>query len=90
MPRLSEKKLQKIKEEILYILFNNSPKALFTCEVAEELIRDEEFTKQLLENLHQEKLIVKITKNPEGYDYTKRAKWQLSNGTYEAYKNLSN
>ncbi len=88
MPRISEKKTLKIKEKILELLFDSSPRSLFTSEIAEELARDEEFIKRLLRELHKEKFISKISKNNRGKNFLARRKWQLSQETYNAYKKL--
>ena len=88
MSKISQKKMTKIKENILAILFDNSPKALYTNRIGEELCRDEEFIKKLLEELHKEKLVTKITKNSRGKSFLARRKWQLSDTAYNAYKKL--
>lgn len=88
MTRLSKEKTQKIKEEILSIIYHNSPKAMFTNSIAQELIRDEEFTKRLLLELKREGLVNEIKKSKEGYEYCKWRRWKLSQKTQEAYKNL--
>ena len=88
MSKISKEKQQKIKEEILSLLFEKSPKSLYTYEVAKELIRDEEFIKRLLKELSRDKLVIKISKNKEGIDFLARRRWQLSPATYKAYKEL--
>lgn len=85
MPRLSEQKKQKISEHILSVLYDNFPRPLFTSKIAQEIARDEEFTKQLLVNLKLKEVIVPITKNPKGVDYLKRTRWRLSNQAHQAY-----
>lgn len=89
MPIISRKKEEKIKEAILLLLFQNSPKAMFTYCIAQEIARDEEFTKKLLLDLEARKLVVAVKKNNKGLDYIRRTKWRLSNKVYEAYKKLS-
>jgi len=86
MPQISQKKEEKIKEIILALLFQNSPKALFTAHISQELARDEEYVKKLLENLEAKKLIIPIKKNSEGLDYKKRTRWRLSDKAYSTYK----
>ena len=86
MPKISQKKKDKIAEQILHYLFTISPLAVFTSTVANEIARDEEFTKILLINLKSKNLIVEINKNPEGTPSTKRQRWRLSDKAYEAYK----
>jgi len=90
MPKLSEKKKDKISEHILSVLYDNFPKPLFTSEIAAEVARDEEFTKKLLLNLKDKQLAVLIDKTPLGLTYIKRARWRLSNKVQEAYFKQTN
>ena len=85
MPRLSQQKEEKIKEQILYYLFSKFPKQLFTVEVATEIARDEEFVKRLLLELEKKQLVVKVSKNPLGINYSRRTRWRISNKAHEAY-----
>jgi len=84
--RISKEKRDKISEQILAVLFNNSPNSIFTSKIAENIARDEEFTKQLLKELWQNNLVVPIKKNSKGLAFTRRIKWRLSNQAYAAYK----
>ena len=86
MPRISSQKIEKISEQILSYLFKTFPKQIFTSEIAQELARDEEFTKKLLLQLEKKKLIIKINKNSQGFEYSRRLRWRISNKTYEIYK----
>jgi hypothetical protein len=86
MPKLSQEKKDKISEQILNYLFTISPEPKFTVDVADNIIRDEEFTKLLLLELEKKKLIVQINKNKNGVDYLKRQRWRLSNRAFEVYK----
>ena len=89
MPSISNKKRSKISEQILSYLYSTSPEASFTSRIAEEIIRDEEFTKSLLEELEKNKLVTRVTKGPQGQDYTRWSRWRLSNAAFEAYKKLN-
>ena len=84
--KISDKKREKISEQILAFLFSVSPKPTFTSHIAQEIARDEEFVKKLLLELKSKKLIIEIKKNPEGIDYVRRSRWRLSDSTYQAYK----
>ena len=84
--RISDKKKEKISEQILSYLYSINPKPIFTVQVAQELARDEEFVKKLLLNLQKEGFVVEIKKNPKGVPYIKRTRWKLSDKAYEAYK----
>ena len=86
MPTISEQKKEKISEQILHYLFGIFPKQVFTSEIARELARDEEFTKILLQELEKKQLIIKIDKNPEGIQYSRRLRWRISNKSYDIYK----
>ncbi|MCL6500687.1 MAG: hypothetical protein K6T16_01485 [Candidatus Pacearchaeota archaeon] len=89
MPRISSKKEEKIKESVLNLLFQNSPKALFTAKIAMEIARDEEYVKKLLSELEQKGFVVAIKKNSKGRDYKRRVRWRLDTKVYDAYKKLS-
>ncbi len=90
MPQISQEKKDKISEQILAYLFNQSPESKFTSTIAKELARDEEFTKKLLTKLQKQKLIIKIKKNSSGTKYIRRERWILSNSTFEIYKKHQN
>ena len=86
MPQISDKKKEKISEQALHYLFSISPETKFTSDIAKELARDEEFTKKILLDLKEKKLLVEVNKNNKGIDYLKRQRWRLSNDVYEIYK----
>jgi predicted transcriptional regulator with HTH domain len=72
MPVVSAKKKEKISEQLLHYLFSVSPIAQFTSKISEEIARDEEFTKSLLQNLHSKNLVLPILKSKSGKNYKKR------------------
>lgn len=88
MSRISEQKIKKIKEIILSFLFHNSPKAFYTYGIAQEIARDEEFIKRILQELAKEELVVKVDKNPKGIKYLRRERWRLTNKAFKAYSGL--
>jgi hypothetical protein len=90
MPIISDKKVQRIKEDILSYLYNNPLNPLFTSQIAEEMIRDEEFTLRLLNEMHESKLIKKISSNSNGKQFLSRRKWTLRPEVYSKYKELIN
>jgi len=87
--KISKDKLDRIKEEILSTIFRNSPNALFSSEIAHNIIRDDEFTKKLLLELEEKNLVSRVSKNNEGIDYTKRMRWRLTTPVYQAYEQLN-
>jgi len=86
MPVISTQKKDRISEQILHHLFTLSPESIFTSKIAESIARDEEFTKVLLLQLKEKKLVVEVNKNNKGLDYKQRQRWRLSNQAYEVYK----
>jgi len=87
--QISKEKQEKISEQILAYLFSVNPKAVFTANIAQEIARDEEFTKKLLLSLKKKGFVLEINKNPKGIAYTKRSRWKLTDKTYILYKNLN-
>lgn len=83
--KISEKKKEKISEQIIAFLYSQSPKPLFTVEVAHEMARDEEFIKKLLIELKNKNLVAEIKKNPRGKEYVKRSRWKISDAAFTAY-----
>ena len=86
MPKISDQKIEKISEQILFHLYSVFPKQVFTSDIAKELARDEEFMKKLLEKLEKKELVIKINKNPQGFQYSRRLRWRISNKAYNIYK----
>jgi len=86
--KISEKKREKISEQILSLLYSSNPKSLFTSHIALEIARDEEFTKKILLELKKKRLVIEISKNPKGQKYLKRKRWVLSDEAYNSYKNI--
>jgi len=84
--KISKGKKEKISEQILSLLFQESPKFLFTSQIAGEIARDEEFVKKLLLDLKKKNLVVEINKSPKGIAYSRRIRWSLTDKVYEAYK----
>jgi len=87
--RISASKEEKIKESALHLLFESSPRAMFTAAIAQTLARDEEYMKKLLLDLEARKLVVSVKKNSDGKGYRRRMRWLLDPKTYETYKGLS-
>lgn len=85
--KISEKKREKILEQILSFLYQSNPKPLFTSQIAQEIARDEEFVKFLLLGLKEKKLVTEIKKNPKGNQYLRRSRWVISDIAYQTYKN---
>jgi hypothetical protein len=86
MSRLSDKKRQKIKEEVLRVLYESSPLAISTFRVSEEVIRDNEFILGLIKEMERSGLVVGLRKNKGGKKM--RVKWRLSDKAFKGYRDL--
>ena len=84
--KISDKKKEKISEQILAFLYLNTPKSFFTMNIAQEIARDEEFVKSLLLLLKKKGLVLEIKKSPKGAAYLKRSRWTLTDNAYQIYK----
>ncbi len=84
--KISEKKREKISEQILALIYSVSPKPIFTSYIAQEIARDEEFVKKLLLELKNKKLVIEVKKNPKGIPYLRRSRWKISDAVYQAYQ----
>ena len=89
MPKISSEKIKKVKEMILSVLYENSPKAMFTSYIAKEIARDEEFIKKIMTELEKENLVVLINNNTRGGNYLRRQTWRLKSNVYETYTKLA-
>lgn len=89
MSKISKEKEDKIMSDILSILFNSSPKAIFTSEISKTLARDEEYIKKLLLAMESKSLVVSIKKSPKGNNYSKCIRWRLNNQAYDVYKKIN-
>ena len=74
--------------DIIAVLYNDSPKALFTADISKTMARDEEFIKRLLLDLQSKELVIAVRKNPKGKPYSARTKWRISAKIYETYRKL--
>ena len=84
--KISEEKRKRISEQILSLLYANFPEPLFTIKISEKIIRDEEFTKDLLIHLEKRNLLKRIKENPHGITYKRRIRWTITNKVYTFYK----
>jgi predicted transcriptional regulator len=84
--KISEKKREKISEQILAFLYSISPRPVFTFNIAQEIARDEEFVKKMLLKMKSQNLVLEIKKNPKGVPYARRSRWKLSDAAYTIYR----
>lgn len=86
MSRVSNKTFNKVAESVLAFLNERYPEPLTCREVAEEMARDNEFIKRVLEFLEKQGLIQQIYKSSEGRDYLRWTKWQLTPATKSKFE----
>ena len=86
MSKVSEEKREKLKEEVLRIIYENYPSFLYTYQIAEHLIRDDEFILKLLKDLKEKNLLICLE---ESSGNNIKRKWGLKKEIYEKYRELS-
>lgn len=86
MSNISYQKKEKLKEEILRIIYESYPKFYYTYQIADHLIRDDEFVLNLLKELKEKALVVCLEESSGG---NVKRKWGLKKEVYEKYKELS-
>ena len=89
MVKLSTNTIKKIKEQILSELYHSSPKAPYTNQLANLIIRDDEFTKKLLMEMEKENLVEQIKKTSKGYQTIRRSRWKLTKNVLKAFESQS-
>ena len=85
MSKISQEKIERIKEEILRILYENYPRFMYTNDVADAVVRDNEFTLSLLKELKKNNLLRNIE---ESKGIKIKRKWALTKIAHEKYKEL--
>ena len=85
MSKISQEKIERIKEDILRILYENYPGFMYTNDVADAVVRDNEFTLSLLKELKKNNLLMNIEQS-KGIKIKRR--WTLTKITHEKYKEL--
>ncbi len=88
MSKISEKKVEKIKENILSVLFDAGVRGMFTKQIGDEIARNDEFILRLLKELEKQKIIKQMNKTKKGTTFIRRKQWTLTNKAYDAYKKL--
>ncbi|MEK6835386.1 MAG: hypothetical protein AABX61_03930 [Nanoarchaeota archaeon] len=86
MSMVSDNKKERIKEEILRIIYESYPAFLYTYQVADSLIRDDEFVLSLLKELKGKNLLTCLE---ETTGHNIKRKWGLRKEVYDKYKELS-
>lgn len=88
MSKISQKKVDKIKENILSVLFDSGMRGMFTKQIGDEIARNDEFILRLLKELEKQKIIKQMNKTKKGTTFIRRKQWTLTNKAYDAYKKL--
>ena len=87
MSRLSDEKKNRIKEEILRVLYENSPKAMPTFFISNAVIRDNEFVLGLLKDMEGVGLIDGLRR--KGEQKKIRVLWRMAGKTFREYQKLA-
>ncbi len=85
MSKISDKLIEKIKEEVLRTLYDSYPEFKYTYQVSEVLLRDDQFILKLLKDMQKTNLVSSFEET-EGKNI--KRKWSLSNEAYKKYKEI--
>jgi len=88
MSQISKKKVEKIKEEILSVLFEAGLRGMFTKQISDEIARNDEFVLKLLLELEKQNVIKQIRNTKKGTQFIRRKQWTMTDKAYETYKTL--
>ena len=88
MSKISQKKVEKIKEDILSVLFESGMRGMFTKQISDEIARNDEFVLKLLSDMENQKLVKQMKKTKKGTEFIRRKQWTLTTKAYDAYKQL--
>lgn len=88
MSQISKKKVEKIKEDVLSVLFEAGLRGLFTKQISDEIARNDEFILKLLQDLEKQNVVKQIRNTKKGTQFIRRKQWTMTDQAYETYKKL--
>ena len=83
MSRMSEVNIEKIKSNVLRVLFDEAPVAISATAIAVIEARDKQFILKLLRELEKQKVVKNVTK-----DFSRKKYWAMTDDAYRKYKEL--
>ncbi len=83
MSRISKENLEKIKSNVLRVLFDESPRSLSATNIANQEARDKQFILKILKDLETKKIVKNVTK-----DFSRKSYWIMHEEAYKKYKEL--
>ena len=88
MSQISKKKVDKIKEDVLSVLFEAGLRGMFTKQISDEIARNDEFILKLLLDMEKQNVVKQIRNTKKGAQFIRRKQWTMTDKAYETYKNL--
>jgi|TARA_Y100000310_G_scaffold72227_1_gene68247 DNA-binding MarR family transcriptional regulator len=82
MSRLSDKTVEKIKNDILYVLYEAKLNGMFTKHIGDEIARDDELILRLLKDMENANLVKRIS------NFKRRVKWVMTEEAYSKYREM--
>ncbi|MDP2908394.1 MAG: hypothetical protein Q8N77_01170, partial [Nanoarchaeota archaeon] len=79
---------EKIKEEILYVLYDSGLRGVFTKQISDEIARNDEFVLKILKTMEKQRLIKQMKNTKKGTTFIRRKQWTMTDEAYEMYKKL--
>lgn len=79
MSKLSQKTREALMNEINSILYyETNIRGMFTKEIADKLLRDKEFVRDILLDMEKRGWVKRVGKSKRNYNYVKRRRWILT------------
>lgn len=89
MSKLNQKTLEKIKSDVLSILYDHNDEGLFSAQIANNIIRDEDFVQNLMLELEKLHVVKRDKLTRKGSNFIRRKRWRLTEKAFEAYQDLA-
>ena len=83
MSRMSEANVERVKSNVLRILFDEAPGTISATAIAIMEARDKQFILKLLGELEKQKVVKNVSK-----DFSRKKYWALTDDAYRKYKEL--
>ncbi|MBS3170361.1 hypothetical protein J4223_01125 [Candidatus Woesearchaeota archaeon] len=83
MSKCSKENIEKIKSNILRIIFDEAPKAISAPDISEIEVRDKEFILKLLREMEKTNLVKNVTNK-----FSRKSYWTMTEQAYNKYKEL--
>tara|TARA_B100000315_G_C14288502_1_gene456319 strand:+ start:332 stop:586 length:255 start_codon:yes stop_codon:yes gene_type:complete len=83
MSKISKNNLEKIKSNILRVIYDEAPSGVSARKISEVEARDKQFILRLLKEMEKQKIVKNVRK-----EFSRKSYWTMTNAAYNKYKEL--